>query len=197
MVIKNEFDGELTRTLTSKKSWAFILPFLVSLLSFIPIHRDSKRGRSRSMQVKVSLLVVGIICIAFGKTLIFIGIGSFLCFLILFVPLSESLKRGWVATLKTSGIKTRTEKRQVDVVVDKKKIHISDAVEISTTLKRKKPRKTWEKGSAYVGFRDENSDRFWFRADAEYNEWPPFEKNESIKNVIDTSLEQLMELSRG
>ena len=196
MDIKNEFSGELTQTLSSKKSWAFILPFFVSLLSFIPIHRDSKRGRSRRTQVRIALLVLGIICIAFGKGPIFISIGAFLCFLILFVPLSESQKRGWVATLKTSGLKKRKETREVDVTIEKKNIHISDAV-FKASLRRKKPRKIWKDGYAYVGFRDENKERFWFRAQSEKNEWPSFEKNEAVINVIEAPLENVMELGRG
>lgn len=196
MDIKNEFSGDLTQTLSSKKSWAFILPFFVRLLSFIPIHRDSKRGRSRALQVRVSLLVVGIIFIAFGKALPFIAIGSFCCFLILFIPLSESRKRSWVATLKTSGMNTQKQTHSVNVSVEKKKINISGS-ELETSLRRKKPRKIWDKGFVYVGFRDENKDRFWFRAQADKNEWPVFEKNETVTNVIEAPLENVLELSRG
>ncbi|GEM_PF-6624170 len=189
------FSGELHQINVSKKNWAFILPFFLTILSFIPIHRDSKRGRSRALQIRGAFLVVGIICIAFGKSF-FIPIGILLCILALIIPLGESTKRGLVASLKTSGEKRIAHTEKVEIELHKKNILISkDGDELN--LIRRKKRKIWSKGYAYVGFRTGQNERFWFRASAEKLDWPDFEKNESYTNTIDVSLDQVMELSRG
>ena len=186
----------LTQVSTSPKIWAFLAPSLIKTVRLLPYYKESKRGRSRKKQIQAALIVVGIICIAFGKSY-FIGVGIFLSLIALFIPIQETRRRNWIVNLKTNSAKKIKSTHRISVRVETKKIFLSTD-QFKIEFNKKKARRVYDQNKIYVGFRNaKTNSRIWFRAPSESSDWKGFEKNEKVDFVIDLSLEKVLELAHG
>lgn len=175
---------------------SFLAPTLIKAIRMLPYYKESKRGRSRKKQIQITFIVIGIICIAFGKSF-FIIVGVFFCLLALLIPVREVDRRNWIVGLKTKSFKTIKSTHNISVSISKKKIKLSTD-SFDTELTRKKPRRVHSEDKIYVGFRDSKSNtRIWFSSVAKDSDWKGFEKNEKVDFIIDIPNEKVLELGNG
>lgn len=80
--------------------WSPVLAPLQTLLALAPSHKSTKKGREKATQIRIGLIAVGILGLAFGGETLFIIIGGLIMALGLVIPMSEVRKRTLTGKLK-------------------------------------------------------------------------------------------------
>ncbi len=133
-----------------KSALAFIFRFLDWLVSYIPTHRDSSKGRKSALQIRAGLIVCGVLIVGFaGRTWIFVGIAVMALALIapmaemrrplqycsnrtsahlaLIAPMAEMRRRSIRAVLKRAQTRKVEDRVDVEVVFDGRRVLVRDA----------------------------------------------------------------------
>ncbi len=106
-----------------KSGLAPLYKLLDEFVKLIPSHKDTKRGRSRALQVKGALIVVGVLVAAtIGDELVYVGVAIALMGLIL--PIPEMRKRTWRARLKSAQFTHKQSTTAASVTFDQRRIAI-------------------------------------------------------------------------
>jgi len=109
-----------------KSALAFIFRFLDWLVSYIPTHRDSSKGRKSALQIRAGLIVCGVLIVGFaGRTWIFVGIAVMA--LALIAPMAEMRRRSIRAVLKRAQTRKVEDRVDVEVVFDGRRVLVRDA----------------------------------------------------------------------
>lgn len=119
--------AELMRSESYRPWWAPLWGPVDWILSFLPSHRDTRKGRSGARQVKILILIAGVAFIAFGEAIAWVVIGLLTMFSALVLPLPEIRKRIWTAKLKTLlGERKRPVHSRGKIVHDGRRIELHE-----------------------------------------------------------------------
>lgn len=83
-----------------KPWWGPLLAPVETLVALIPSHKNTKKGRQSATQIRITLIVIGIVGLAFGGETLWIMLGGLIMASGLVVPLSDVRKRTLIAKLK-------------------------------------------------------------------------------------------------
>jgi hypothetical protein len=83
-----------------KAWWSLLLAPVETLVALAPSHKNTKKGRQSATQIRIALIAVGVIGLAFGGETIFIMIGGLIMALGLVIPMSDVRKRTLMGNIK-------------------------------------------------------------------------------------------------
>lgn len=104
--------------------WAPLGRAAERVVRVLPTHRETKSGRRNATQVRVGLLLLGLIAIVFWKSTL-APVGFIPCVLALFVPLSETRRRTVGARLRSARLgNTRVQRQKGRFVATAKHLEV-------------------------------------------------------------------------
>lgn len=119
--------AQLMRSESYRPWWAPLWGPVDWILSFLPSHRDTRKGRSGARQVKIVLLIVGVAFIAFGEAIGWVAVGLLTMLSALILPLSELRKRVWTAKVRALlGEKKRPVHTPGKIVHDGRRVELHE-----------------------------------------------------------------------
>lgn len=96
------------------------------LVSWLPTHAASRKGRKNAAQVRVGLLVVAVLMLAFGGQTLWLILGGLVGAAALVVPLSEVKKRTLRARLRRRMTGVRQVRQPARLVVDERRVVLEE-----------------------------------------------------------------------
>lgn len=186
---------ELTVRESVPSSFAPIYNLLISAVRSIPTYNDTQKGRRNSTQIKFALIIIGICCIAFGKSLFWVIVGCLLTLVALIAPIESSRRTSLISNLKRRSRTEKLSRHTVNLKRKKNKIIVQEGpIELSFSTK-KKPRHVRKNESSFIGYRSNSGDRIWLKTDLPGGDTP--EKNERFEFVIAVDPSAVAEIRGG
>ncbi|MGM0557169.1 MAG: hypothetical protein ACQEVA_12375 [Myxococcota bacterium] len=106
-----------------KSWWAPLLAPFQTLVALAPSHKSTKKGRRNAAQLRIVLVAVGVLGLAFGGETLYIILGGLIMALGLVIPMSEVRKRTLMGKFKRlRGESPRDTKISGEVEFDGKRL---------------------------------------------------------------------------
>jgi hypothetical protein len=119
--------AELERSEPYTPWWAPVWAPVEWLLSFAPSHRDTRKGRTFARQVKIVLLIGGVLIIAFGGSLGWVVVGLAIMLSSLLLPVPELRKRTLMSRLRAlAGERSRRVRVPGKIVHDGRRVELHE-----------------------------------------------------------------------
>lgn len=83
-----------------KSWWAPLMAPVETVVAVAPSHKNTKKGRKSAAQIRIALIAVGVLGLAFGGETLFIVIGGLIMALGLVIPVSDVRKRTLMGNIK-------------------------------------------------------------------------------------------------
>lgn len=115
--------ARVLRRVRRKSWWAPLLAPVETVVALAPSHKNTKKGRRSAAQIRIALIAIGILGLAFGGETLFIVIGGLIMALGLVIPMSDVRKRTLMGNIKRMrGESPRDVRVDGEVVFDGKRL---------------------------------------------------------------------------